>query len=186
MGLRETYNTLRSRMNQSKLIATGARGRRASRGFTMVEMLAALLIVALLSGVVATGVGVAFNVQKQATFASQSAVLSDTINSALSEAYHTGYTDENGYHFIFQGARQDSSTGAPEVIFKTEGGKQVLYLTWNAGNKEARLLNAGAYADCEVTSGDFSAGSSGSYTITSTTGTSLSKEYRYFYRSLAS
>ena len=73
---------------------------RSRNGMTLIETLAAVLIIALLTSVILSGSQAAFHVYVQNTFAAESQNVADTINKALSDVLRYAVnvkTDEDGY-----------------------------------------------------------------------------------------
>lgn len=80
--------------------------RRNQKGFTLVETLVCILIIALLSAVTLTGIRTAWSVHEDALFESESEILANTINSALGDILHYSSYDS-------------SSTGTSSVVLFT-------------------------------------------------------------------
>ena len=62
--------------------------RRSKKGFTFVETLVCVLIIALLSAVTLTGIRAAWSAHENALFESESEILANTINTALGDVLH--------------------------------------------------------------------------------------------------
>lgn len=60
---------------------------RSCSGFTLVELLAALLVLTLLTSVVAVGTSGALDVYRREQFASQAQMLSGTVDSSLADPF---------------------------------------------------------------------------------------------------
>ena len=74
---------------------------RSQTGFTLTEMLAALLVLTLLAGVVSTGVAGAVDIYRREQFASQSQVLAGTIYNSLSTPFRfMKYGTETGTIYV--------------------------------------------------------------------------------------
>ena len=141
---------------------------RCKRGFTVVELLAALLIVVLLGMVIAAGISVGTQVYRDSIFLSESDILKSTINITLSDVlrYATVVeTDGDGNVLTFNSANYNISGGGMEL---SEEGHLVYYEY--AGDTAHELVNRGAYTTLtltgfsvtyDATTGVFS----GSYTI---------------------
>lgn len=166
---------------------------RRDAGFTLVEMLAAIVVLALLTATVATGTGVATRLYRQSLFESQSEVLSSEVNTALADPIRFITRNDDGtYTLIYQdndpdgkivdapanvrlavedGNGNESSSGYLYLVGKSSDGTKTLRL---------KLLNASAYGNCKVTVGtqDFASNPiSITYTVTSTVDPSLSHAY---------
>lgn len=69
---------------------------KSNKGYTMIEMLTATIIVILISVMISTGVSVGVRVQKESTFVSNSDMLSGILNTAISDMVRyaeCNYTD---------------------------------------------------------------------------------------------
>ncbi len=124
---------------------------RFKRGFTIVEMLAALLIVALLGAMIATGISVGAKVYRESVFLSESAILKSTINTTFSDVlrYATVVeTDEEGNVLAFNSANYNISGGS---IALSEDGRLIYYEF--SGDTAHELVNRGAYTS--LTLGEF-------------------------------
>lgn len=159
---------------------------RSRAGFTLVEMLVALALMILMTAMVTVGVSVGLQTYRQSTFTSQSAILSNTIDSALSDPFRnmTSASDENGttvYTIVYRDDAQGATIVDPQL--KTNNGRLYIVGKNLSGNAaEVTLLNGSAYADCAVTdvSLTLSAGNaSGTYKIQSTVDENLSKDYSF-------
>lgn len=157
----------------------GCRPLRSSAGFTLVEMLAALIVVVLLTGVVATGVSAGMTMYKQTTFTSESEALSSTIDSALSGSLRYAQRTSDGSAYTITYRSTPISSLSPESIVTTSGGK----LYWGMGTDHP-LLNDSAYTDCIVSSITVAPKASDgetvfdvTYTITSKTDSSKTKTF---------
>lgn len=124
----------------------------ASRGgLTLVELLAAIMILALIGVGMATGMTAAIQTYERSVFASETLVLQDTINTTLGEylRYASGVVDASGTVTV---ASEEYGTGT----FVTGKGGAVFtagagYLYFDVGGKKALVVNSGAYTDLTVT-----------------------------------
>ncbi|MGI6032197.1 MAG: hypothetical protein ACOX69_02095 [Coriobacteriales bacterium] len=180
---------------------------RARAGFTLTETLAALLVLVILTGVVALGVSAAVRIYNQEQFASQAQVLSDTIDTALSDAYRFMDYDEDSGTFSVEYAggsddvvieSTDSSGVSPVASIDGSSttdrgqvylqGTSVLKDSEETSDTLVRLLNAGVYGNCTVAiDDDFTCTEkkvSGGYTVYSADA-SLSRHYDFTFRPLA-
>lgn len=169
-----------------------ARGRsaRAEQGFTLVEMLAAAIVLVLMCGMVTTGVIAAQNLYQREQFSSQAQILSDTIDSALSDPFRfmTSTTNSAGDEvdtITFNG-QEISAAGGITLVVK-DG---MLYLHGDQG--DFKLLNASAYGSCRVELVDdpnspdddyycSSAGDNGAYRIVDAGDPSRSRTYAFYF-----
>ena len=122
-------------------------------GFTLVEMLAALLVMALMTGIVATGISVSTNVYLKEQFSSQSQVLFDTIENALSDPLRFAQPNaENKPVVVYRNNNRDSRFVSPDLQARpgAKGARQVLYLSGENDTAGVPLLNEGIYGDCTV------------------------------------
>lgn len=171
--------------------------RRGDAGFSLFEMLAALVVLALLTATVATGTNVATQLYRKSMFSSQAETLSSQIDTALADPFRfmKASTDETSgvttYTIVYQDNSVDGTIvdSNPQLIAK-DG---CLYLRGTVTDnsttpatssvKDIKILNAGAYGNCAVTVDDFQIKHDGTdvvyikYTITSTQDSSLSKQY---------
>lgn len=155
---------------------------RSTGGFTLVEMLATLIVLTLLTGMVAMGVNLGLKTYRESTFASESQILMGTINSALSDPFRNmTYTeDEQGsrtYSIIYRDDVAGETVISPSL--KAIDGQIYIQGTNTSGNGIA-LLNRRAYSDCKVTDIGLdncnSTMVSGTFTIQSTVNADLKKE----------
>lgn len=155
-------------------------------GFTLMEMIVAIAILVLISAAMTSGLAVATRSYRDSVFQSDSEVLCDTLNTALSDvlryAVYTGlapdgavlfsndqYNILSGGHFVNQDGR---------VCIDTGGGM----------SQQLLVINTGSYAGLQVTGFtlryDVSGNSySGEYVIGTEDGT-MTKNCTFVYRSL--
>lgn len=111
-------------------------------GVTLVETLTAVLILALLSGIILVGSRSMLTVYQGHTFTNESAMVSDTINTALSDVLRYAVPDGEKYTntvYQFSGS-----------YLRIREGK-----IWLPGDgKQTGLLNSGAYSSLYVLEGD--------------------------------
>ncbi|MBQ9041554.1 MAG: type II secretion system protein [Eggerthellaceae bacterium] len=129
-----------------------ARKLRMQAGFTLVEMLAALLVLSLMTGLVASGVSAGTRMYQQERFESQAQVLAGTINSTLADPVRfmqkTGSTCTMSYE---GNLISFPANGTPLQV----DGDGHLYLQGSeSGSNQVKLLNAGIYDACKVESLD--------------------------------
>ena len=167
----------------------------SNSGFTLVEMLAAMAILALLTGIIAMGVNVGAKVYQQSTFVSESAVLEETIDNALGDPFrymqcaNASGTTETTYRIVYRDDDKEGKIVSTEPALDAydpatgQLGSGMLYLrdsTKDGGsdNPGIKILNESAYTDCKVenVACTFSEDKvSGSYTIVSTVDPSMTK-----------
>ncbi len=157
-------------------------GSRRTGGFTLVEMLAALVILMLLTGIVTMGVNLGMKTYREATFASESQILAGTINSALSDPFRNmTYTEDALGNRTYSIVYRDDATGGAVTSpsLKAIDGQIYIQGSNTSGNGIA-LLNKKAYSDCKVTSIKLDDCDgvivSGTFSIQSTVDSSLKKE----------
>ena len=142
------------------------------KGFTLVEMLAALAVLVMLTGMVAMGTRMATTAFGVEQYASQADVLAGEIENALSAQYR--YTTSSNPELLVENGKF--------VLKGVEGGK-------------AELLNSGAYGNCQVSltgeatslrpvkQVDGAYVMEGTYEISKTSGGSASREYSFYFKS---
>ena len=120
------------------------------KGLTLVELLAAIMILALIGVGMATGMTAATQTYERSVFSSETLVLQDTINTTLGDylRYASGVVDDSGAVTV---ASEEYGTGT----FVTGKGGAVFtpgagYLYFDAGGKKALVVNSGAYTDLAV------------------------------------
>lgn len=143
------------------------------KGFTLVEMLAALAVLVMLTGMIAMGTRMATTAFGVEQYASQADVLAGEIENALSAQYR--YTTSANPELLVENGRFVLAKGA-------EGGK-------------TELLNAGAYGNCQVSftgeatslrpvkQADGSYVMEGAYEISKTSGGGGPREYNFYFKS---
>jgi len=167
-----------------------ARRRLADSGFTLVELLVALLILTLMTGMVVMGVTVGLQAYQKSSFLSESAVLEDTVNNALADPLHYMTYDSSNkvYTIIYRDDTQDGKISSTDPMFYTNAAGQ-LYLKdgTNVSATGLKILNGGAYTDCKIADVAYSftpTTVSGSYNIVSTVNSSLTKHCTFTYKVL--
>lgn len=169
-------------------------------GFTLVEMLAAIIVLTLLTMMVATGTGVASKLYQSSQFESQSELLSSQINTALADPFRFMTYDKGTgkYTIVYQDNSVDGTiVDAAPTLVSVDGR---LYLRGSVTDtsvtpnvtesKDLKVLNAGAYGTCSVTIDSFKITCKDkatnpdatnlvtfTYTITSTANSALSHQY---------
>lgn len=129
------------------------RGSRHTAGFTLTEMLAATIVLTLLTVMVTAGVRAGTIAYQSSAFESESELLSHDIDSALSDPFRnmTWQTADDGsrtYSVIYRNDQAGSTVVNPRIV--TVSGE--LYLQGdNTSGDGIKLLNGGAYANCQVT-----------------------------------
>lgn len=118
--------------------------RRGHAGMTLVETLAAVVMIALLTGVVAAGVTAAVHIRTQSAFASESQLVSDTINAALSDVLRYAddvETDGSGNVTAYTNAGY-GVRGGTLCVGTGDGDRGMIYLN-NSGSSGSILLLSG-------------------------------------------
>ncbi|MCH3968043.1 MAG: type II secretion system protein [Atopobiaceae bacterium] len=188
---------------------TGARPRlraRAHAGFTLIESLAALLIVVMLTSVVVAGVNVGMHVFRESSFISESTSLADSLDASIQDPAHFAkgmtYDGEPSYRMDFLGqtlvdpdlTTHDVSVTEEDGTTRTVSVLALKGISLSTGKEvTCDLLNAGAYTECQVTSAklEFSPSTAVdgtapdtvkvTFTIASTVDPTLTKSYTYTY-----
>ncbi|MBP3884581.1 MAG: type II secretion system protein [Olsenella sp.] len=154
---------------------------RSQTGFTLTEMLAAILVLTLLTGVVSTGVAGAVDIYRRERFASQSQVLAGTIYNSLSTPFRfmKDGTETGTYMVKYNGEH----AAQPDSLLYEENGR--LYVV----DDKHPLLMEKAYGNCDVEEfhRDISSDSVDiSFAICDKTDKSLKKEYEFHFKPLGS
>lgn len=124
---------------------------RLCAGFTLVEMLAALMVLGLLTALVATGVARANDIYRAEQFASQSQVLSDSIYNAISTPIRFMRTDADGNYLIdLNGEKIKVSPGADGQLLASRDGRLYFVGTSSGASVERQVLIDSAYGPCDV------------------------------------
>lgn len=160
--------------------------RRRNKGFTLVETLVSLLILLLISVGVTAGVGAAGRVYRSSLFASESELLSDTLETALSDVLR--------YSTVVNGASDPVTFRNPNYIDMADcslsltEGRIVLQPDGADPDAEGNpLLSDGAYSSMKITAFTLTYDGEtyiGSYTIESTAQTGLEKTCTFCFRPL--
>jgi len=114
---------------------------RRRRGMTLTETLVAVLIIALLTAVIATGIMAAFRVYIQSTFASASQMVSDTVDMALSDVlrYATDVeTDGSGNVTAYANTSYGVTDGKLRV--GTDDDLGLIYLKYDGADSAGNVL----------------------------------------------
>jgi len=119
--------------------------KRRKKGFSLVEMLAVLLIMAMLAVMVSTSVSAAVTAYQKNIFVSESEVLSSTINTAMSDIlcyakYVSQTTDDK---VVFINAAYHIVDGGH--FFLDDDGRVCYLLNENNPENATRLINSRAY-----------------------------------------
>lgn len=127
---------------------------RSKSGMTLVEMLAAVMIMALLAAGMSTGMTSGLRVYQEAGFESDSALLASNINTMMTDIlrYSTDCKTEEGNILV-----TNLDYGLRDVYFKNDGG--YLYICFWSRNGTTHpsakaLVNTGAYGTLRI-SNDF-------------------------------
>ena len=124
---------------------------RSRAGFTLVEMLSALMVLGLLTALVATGVARANDIYRAEQFASQAQVLSDSIYNAISTPIRFMRTDADGNYFIdLNGEKIKVSPGADGQLLASRDGRLYFVGTSSGASVERQVLIDSAYGTCDV------------------------------------
>ncbi len=168
------------------------KNQRKSAGFTLVETLVSLVILVMLISVVSVGVDTAMRAYRSITFASESDLLSSTIQASLSDILRFAVCEEgdpeaDGAEFSITNESYGMSKGS--LFLDNENGRIMVNLggaSEHGSDDTFFLVNDGAYTSMKITSftiryenGLFS----GSYTIESANG-QFTKTKDYTFRTL--
>lgn len=154
-------------------------------GFTLMEMTVAVAVLVLLATAMTSGLVVSTRTYRESVFISNSEILYDTLNTALSDVlrYAAHTKDEDGIVYFSNDQYNILSGGH----FVNEEGR--VYIDTGAETSEMLLiLNSGAYTELQVTefSMAYDAGThtySGAYKISSEDGLMI-KDCTFAFRSL--
>lgn len=156
---------------------------RSKKGFTLVELLAALLILTLMLSVVSAGISMAFTIYRKSLFISESETLSATVDTALSDVLRFAEnvaTDKDGQVSMLT----NDYYGISYSMIGIDSDGYIVY------NTDLLLIGTGAYTSLRIK--DFSLQYdntahvfSGSYTIYNRKDTSMSKDFSFTFRSVA-
>lgn len=130
------------------------------KGMTLMETLAAVLMVTLLSTVILSGSQAAFRVYVQDTFTSESQLVSDTINKALSDVLHYAVnvkTDTNGKVISYTNRNYGVTGGNIQVGQDSGVDEGRIYLDFHGvGSKDNLfLLSDLSYSGLQVVPPDY-------------------------------
>jgi prepilin-type N-terminal cleavage/methylation domain-containing protein len=161
------------------------RGDGGSWGFTLMEMLAVIVVLVILAAGMMTGLSVATRAYRKSVFASDSEVLQSTLNTALGDILrYAAYerTDDDGMVRFSNEFYQVTSDG----YFVLSEGR--LYIETGGSAGRIRVINSGAYTDLVISAmtvmyDTIGQNYSGQYTIASSDGT-LTKDCTFSYRTL--
>lgn len=159
--------------------------KRARRGYTLVELLVSILILLLVSMAVTAGIGAASRVYRTSVFASESELLSDSVELALSDVLrYSKVVDANASPVTFTNINYEVAGGH---LFLRDGYLQ-LSRRGDTGNA-VDLLTEGTYATMELSAFEMTYDEdkktyTGAYTIQSTAETTMTKECSFCFRSL--
>ena len=134
-----------------------------NKGMTLVEMLAAVLIIALLAAGMSAGMTSGMGVYASAAFQSGSSSLAANINTTLSDIlrYSTRYTPldvENGPAFLITNLEygmENCYIECPPYDEETDRGGIIQVCYWRENQADARapkaLVNSGSYGNLRIT-----------------------------------
>ncbi len=180
-----------------------------SPGFTLIETLAAIVIIVLVSGLIATGASVAVRVMHQSTQVSDAAVLASTLNTRMGDILRYASVEVDGSGSVQTTTSGDVLFDSTEVTDADGATLRAAHLTTvladGAGHNpiviregegiatiDIPIVNSGSYGELAITHFTLSyAGGvfTGSYTIVpvdevSSASPSFSREVTFSYRSL--
>jgi prepilin-type N-terminal cleavage/methylation domain-containing protein len=127
---------------------------RARAGFTLVEMLAATVVLALLTTMVATGVSVGMRVWRSSSFSSTSQLLSSNVEVALSDPIHFSKPQLDNVTGTWDYKVDYRNVAIDKVrLVAHDLGDGTSVLAFQSADDDATyydLLNEGAYGDLTV------------------------------------
>ncbi|GEM_PF-3598253 len=171
---------------------------RSNSGFTLVEMLAATLVLGLLTSMVAMGVTLGMKAYQRSSFESEAQILASTLDASLSDPlrFSTAQATDNN-SFAYQVTyRNNTITNVQLTTHEVPraDGKKVNVLAFESESGQYYdITNAGAYTNCTITEAtmtftpdepstiDPATTVMVKFTITSTIDSSLSKDYTFTY-----
>lgn len=173
---------------------------RSNSGFTLVEMLAATLVLGLLTSMVAMGVTLGMKAYQRSSFESEAQILASTLDASLSDPlrFSTAQATDNN-SFAYQVTyRNNTITNVQLTTHEVPraDGKKVNVLAFESESGQYYdITNVGAYTNCTVTEAtmtftpapeDLSAVGPATtvkveLTITSAVDSSLSQHYTFTY-----
>jgi prepilin-type N-terminal cleavage/methylation domain-containing protein len=173
---------------------------RSNSGFTLVEMLAATLVLGLLTSMVAMGVTLGMKAYQRSSFESEAQILASTLDASLSDPlrFSTAQATDNN-SFAYQVTyRNNTITNVQLTTHEVPraDGKKVNVLAFESESGQYYdITNAGAYTNCTITKAEMTFTPSESerstvgpadhvkisFTIESTSDPSLTKDYTVTY-----
>ena len=128
---------------------------RAQAGFTLTEMLAAVLVISLFGTAITVGLGAGLKEYRAATFVGESQVLAAQLDDAMGDTFRSLVTVRDASQasgYTYQTSFLGHTLKAPSVAAETSNGRSVLDITGTEAGASAsyHLLNGGAYTDCEA------------------------------------
>jgi type II secretory pathway pseudopilin PulG len=146
---------------------------RSNRGLTLVEALVTVMILTLVSAAIATGLVVATRAQSESIFESESGLLANTINLALSDVLR--YAESTGGEYF---RNKDYSLGDTGHLKVEADGR--LYLSNGTPLVEGYFgIKMTDFKNFTYSDGVFS----GEYTLTDAAGT-LSRDFTFAFKTL--
>lgn len=109
---------------------------KSKRGFTLVELLASLMIVVMMSLMMSVGVSVGASVQRESAFVAQSDMLSSTINTALSDVLRYATVET-----ILSSDEDYGELVNKSILFDEEGNRRLISNTSYGISNGAVVLN---------------------------------------------
>ena len=161
------------------------RKRGASLGFTLMEMLAVVVVLVILAAGMTTGLSTATRAYRKSLFVSDSEVLKSTLNTALGDILRYALYEQTGENGIvyFSNEHYQVSSGGHFVL--SEG---KLHIETGSGDR-IRVINSGAYTGLVISTmtvayDPYSQVYLGQYTITSQDGALTTQDCVFTYRTL--
>ena len=160
--------------------------KRKRQGFTLVETLAAVLILSLLTGVIAMGVSAGARIYRESIFVSESGMLSATLDTALGDILH--YADCKAVSGGGAVSFENRNYGIDSGNFLLSGDGKILISPYGGAPEDEWLIlvSSGAYASLRIDSFTLDYGDGeffGGYTVSDAGGT-REKTYTFAFRTL--
>lgn len=166
----------RLRATRPTRLTRPGRALRGRSGYTLVELLAALVVLSLMTAMVSTGVSAGARAYERAQFSSQADMLSATVNTALSDAFRFMYEDGDSYVITHDGVKVAFAKGSP--VLQANGEHRFRLV---GADVDRPLVNDGTYGACQVSDVTMeSCTMSGvKYSYSLTNGGSLTRTYSF-------
>lgn len=171
---------------------------KSKAGFTLMEMLATLLVLLIMTSGVVFSMGAGIRIYQESVFESHSALLMDTLNNSLSDILRNSTKA-----WVLEAAEKDDYPGDVNYAFNNaDYGASNAYIyeyygvlkIFSAGSDGVDLVNTGTYPNLEISdfeiqyvpeqSGNYGGYFTISYSIVSTKNSALTREVSTVVRTL--